>query len=354
MKNLLVVIMLMFSANTLFAQIQFRQGYVITINGDTLFGEIDYQDNDVLARQCRFRESPQSQSQIFSPFDIAGYRFTDGKYFISKNIDNTQYFVEYLLNGVINLYTLHDETKATHFYIEKEGIGFKEVPYEDKVLSEYQGTIFHGNTESFKRDYAYSTTKHIGILQYFMQDAGKLNNRIAAIKEPTRRNMLKLAESYHNIVCDSVSCIIYEKKLPRVRFNPQLVFGATYYSFDKISNENVFLPTYGLLCHISLPYINNRMYIKTGILSHSNKNKHSLWVPFHVEYLYPTGVVRPRISAGFGFPKFDPTISGGLWFMVHKNISITADYDLSIINILKPANTKYLSHILYAGIRVDI
>ena len=347
MKNLFVIVMLIFSANTLFAQIQFRQGYVITLTGDTLFGEIDYQDNDVLARQCRFRENPQSQSQIFTPFDIAGYRFTDGKYFISKNIDNTQYFVEYLLNGVINLYTLHDEKKATHFYIEKEGIGLNEIPYENKVLRVEDA------------NYAFSTTKHIGILQYYMQDAGELNSQIATIKEPTRRNLLKLTENYHNVVCDSVSCIIYEKKMQRVRVNPQLIFGATHLSGKAIPDKNLYMPTYGLLCHISFPFASDKIYLKTGFFNFLYKNTSYCVIPLQLEYIYPIGVVRPRISAGlnltgFPFTRFEPAISTGLWFMVNKKISITADYDLGFNNFFAIGGSNYLLHTVYAGIRIDI
>ena len=350
MKNFLVVIMLIFSANTLFAQIQFKQGYVITLDGDTLFGEIDYQDNDVLARQCCFRESPQSQSQMFSPLDITGYRFTDGKYFVSKNINGIPYFLEYLLNGAINLYTLHDEIKVTHFYIEKEGIDLVEIPYEKKIVRRYD------------KNYAHSTTTHIGILQYYMQDAGELNSQIAAIKEPTRRNLLKLTENYHNVVCDSVSCIIYEKKLQRVKFNPQLVFGANYPSTE-IANKNTFVPVYGLLCHFSLPDISDKLYLRTGVFASSYNDNFQYWIPFQLEYLYPVGIVRPRISAGLniinrvgsGLIKLDPTISGGLWFMVNKKISITTDYDLILHNIISPSETNnYLSHTLYAGIRIDI
>ena len=372
MKNLLVVIMLIFSASTLFAQIQFKSGYIITLDGDTLFGEIDYQDDNVLARQCRFRENPQSQSQIFYPLDIAGYRFTDGKYFVSKEVDGTSYFLEYLLNGAISLYTRQDNKKKTYFYIDKEDVGIVEITYESKIL--------HIKEDSYES----SSTKHIGVLQYFMQDADALGTQITAIKAPTRRNLMRLTENYHNMVCDSVECVIYAKKMSRVIFNPQLVFGSTYFSsresfllsMDKLKSpykalsnipieespffsdnliiENSVVPTYGLLLHISSPYVSDKLYLKTGLLVSSYNNKFNYNIPFQIEYLYPVGVVRPRISLGLNIPKFNPAISAGVWFVLNNKLSITTDYDLTLNNILNLYRYNYLSHTFYAGVRINI
>ena len=331
----------MFSANTLFAQIQFKSGYIITLDGNTLFGEIDYQDDNILSRQCRFRENPQSQLQMFSPSDIAGYRFTDGKYFVSKNIDGKLYFLEYLLNGTVSLYTRQDENRETRYYVEKEDVGIVEIPYESKVLD-------IGETS-----YASSTTKHIGVLQYFMQDAEELSTQISAIREPTRRNLLKLTENYHNMVCDSIECVIYARKLPRIKFNPQLVAGTTYISSG---SESVFLSSFGLLLHFSLTNFSDKFYIKTGLLAAPYDNKFNYWIPLQFEYLYPVGVVRPRVSLGINLPYFDAAVSAGLCFMLNDKMAITADYDFNLSNpALSIAHrTQYMFHTFYVGLRFNI
>ena len=57
--------------------------------------------------------------------DIAGYRFSDeGKYYVTRDvtIDSVpqKFFLEYLVEGVMNLY-YYDTTAKKYFFFEKDG-----------------------------------------------------------------------------------------------------------------------------------------------------------------------------------------------------------------------------------------
>jgi hypothetical protein len=50
-----------------------------------------------------------------------------------------------------------------------------------------------------------------------MQDAPNLQSKINDIKKPGHQNLIKLAEDYHNAVCEGEKCIIYAKSAPLIK-----------------------------------------------------------------------------------------------------------------------------------------
>ena len=327
------------------AQTDFRPGYVIQLNGDSLIGEIDYRIDNILSSRCRFRKSATDSIQTFYPGTITGYRFYNSKYYVSKNIDGIDYFIEYLLQGAINLYSQQDDQWNTHYYIEKNGAPLIEIPYEEGIRYSETGK------------YTYATTKHIGILRYYMSETPQLYGKIERLRKPERKELLKLSEEYHNIVCDSVQCVIYEKRLPKFKINPQLVFGVTSLAKRYTTpNANSDL-MYGLLCHFQSPYVSENLYIKTGFIYLPDRDW--LSVPFYIEYMYPKGIVKPRFSTGFYLNTIKQHLgfSTGMNIVVSNKISLTIDYDTNFRNESegeKIINYKFFFHSLYAGLRINI
>ena len=87
MKYLIAIGILVFlSIIRLNAQSDFRNGYIIDNNNDTIHGLIDYKGNHANAKKCIFKKDNNSQNQIFTPEEIKGYRFTDSKYYVSKSV----------------------------------------------------------------------------------------------------------------------------------------------------------------------------------------------------------------------------------------------------------------------------
>lgn len=73
----------------LYAQNNYRPGFIITVQKDTIYGEIDYRTDKMNAKRCVFQSQGNDTEPVtYHPFEILGYRFTDdGKYYVSKNIE---------------------------------------------------------------------------------------------------------------------------------------------------------------------------------------------------------------------------------------------------------------------------
>src|SRR5690606_41134359 len=99
--------MLCLSAHMACAQAEFRAGYIIAGPGDALYREIDYRGDLLMGSVCRFRND-HKEIQDYGAHDILAYRFIDSKFFISKDVDGKRMFLEYLLNGEVNVYYVRD------------------------------------------------------------------------------------------------------------------------------------------------------------------------------------------------------------------------------------------------------
>jgi hypothetical protein len=312
------VILLSLAVVQISAQTDFKPGYIIENSGDTIFGEIDYRGDLLMTNTCKFKTSDNLISE-YQPKDIFGYRFIDGKYFISKEFKGQNLFLEYLIKGKVNIYYYRDND-GDHYLVDRDTLGLSELAYSQKI--------------KYKDDVPYfvESKRYIGILQYYMQDAPKLNTRILNLNEPTRDNLVKLAKDYHNSVCDGEKCIIYEQKKHKVIVNMELLGGITYINkyltgSDDLGNiyaENKNYFQSGLLFHFSMPRINEKIYLKTGLiyslLEDANKNKYNyIKIPIHLEYIAPKSYrIRPVISIGL----LTPSYSGGIMVRINNRLNM--------------------------------
>jgi hypothetical protein len=156
----------LFSTVLILAQTNFQPGYVIKTNGDTVFGKIDYRGDLLMSEICKFKLNDNADEIVYSPGDIAAYRFNNDKYFISKEVKGKKIFLEFLIKGQVSVFYMRDDN-GDHFFIEKTGLGLAEIPYKESIK--------YKDNES----YYFKSTTHIGILNLYMQDAPKLQGRIA-------------------------------------------------------------------------------------------------------------------------------------------------------------------------------
>ena len=124
MKQLLIFVLLfLMSAMNGYSQNDWKSGYIIKNSGDTVFGLIDTRDSKSNSIHCYFRKDALSETKHYGPAELSGYRFTDGKFFVSKNIareDSIQkLFLEFLIEGKVNVF--HYQNDSSHFFLEKDG-----------------------------------------------------------------------------------------------------------------------------------------------------------------------------------------------------------------------------------------
>lgn len=115
-------------------QDNFKKGYVITLDNDTLFGKINDAGGYKNSRLCTFK-AKGSKVKEFLPGQIKGYRMYKDKYYVSKqaeNKDGSKYiFMEVLIEGPVSLY--HDRKSTERaFYIQKKNDDL--IPLQNKEV----------------------------------------------------------------------------------------------------------------------------------------------------------------------------------------------------------------------------
>jgi hypothetical protein len=278
---------LIFSSVLLKAQVDFRPGYIVKTPGDTIHGQIDYRGDMIMSNTCKFKDA-DGTINVYSPSDLAAFRFIDGKYFITREVNNRKVFLEYLINGKVSIYYMRD-MRGDHYYIEKDTLQLTEMPYEEGIEYVDERVMYH------------SSRKHTGIMIYFMQDAPELQSRIQSLKKPEHEGLIKLANDYHDAVCKDKECVIYEKRLPLATFSVEPFMGLTRFN-ENTTGKFVFEP--GVHLSIGIPRVNENIYFKTGVSFQTFTNLQAperanvVKIPLQLQYIFKSHRIQPTLGAG--------------------------------------------------------
>ncbi|MGD1889099.1 MAG: outer membrane beta-barrel protein [Cyclobacteriaceae bacterium] len=209
-----------------YGQEKFREGYVITLQQDTLRGLIDYKTASKSAIKCRFKNSQESKVVTYAPDEIAGYRFTPGKYYVSKQVkideQDKTVFLEYLIDGIADIFFCRDGNDD-HYYIMKEDNQLVPLTIESVEINR-DGRNYMKHKEYYK-----------GTLRYIFSDAPALSNKIETTSL-SHADLIDIAEEYHNQVCDEYKCITYSRQKTPIQIRVGMLGGS---SISRISFKNV-------------------------------------------------------------------------------------------------------------------
>jgi hypothetical protein len=358
MKKLLLLSVVVLVTRLASAQSDFRSGTIYKNNGDSLTGEIDYRGDLMMGKICRFRMKADDSIRKFTPYDIAGYRFMNGKFFISKEINSQKYFLEFLIKGRVNVYYYRNNA-TDQYFVEKDSLGIMELPYQ--VMTLYKNDV----------PYQFKSTKHKGVLNLYMQDAPGFREKIEKIGEPDKEGLINLAKKYHDAMCPGEECLVFESKVSKVRLDVEFVLGASEYMLSTKNLDVNSLYTHalfenrtygrgGLITHLWLPRINEKLYFRSGVTVSriiSNNTKHAmLQFPLQLEYMYSKGIIQPKAAYGLYLhaPFFlSDAALVGLNIKVDKGTSIALNYGIELLPFRKfplfPTSSVF-SHSLLAGL----
>lgn len=296
------------------AQSDFRSGYLITNEGDTIQGLIDYRGDLRNSKTCSFKTNSNDQVVDYKPDEIKAYRFHNSKYYLSKNIEidseKVQLFIEYLVDGIVDLYYLAHKN-AGYYLLEKE-----------------DGTLVKLETQlkNNRGNQVFKYQEYVGILKNAMQKYPVLFDQIDRSKL-SHQSLGQLINNYHNLACNDQECVVYTKDISKIRFNFNLTgginWGSIHFSngpFMSDNYKNAFYPTVGFSTDISLPQINEKLSLylnarigKTAFFSVEEINDYSHFIRtneiyllpliYHagLKYTYPKGTYRPYAGIGAGF-----------------------------------------------------
>ncbi len=287
---------------TLKAQKDFLPGTVITLNGDSIKGFIE--DRGLLrnSQVCNFKKLQTEETLNYYPNQIESYILNDYKFYVSKEIvvdkDTMQVFLEYLIDGIVDVYIYRD-LKGDRYFIEKEDVKLTELKKSE--VSGYE-----------------TIDEYVGVLKYVFNDSYEIQKKSETVAL-NQKNIIKLAEDYHYQVCDGEKCIVYQNKL-KSKFGFELFGGMDANSFNVKdgdekysfkSNRNYSL---GITGYATLPSYNKNLalnlqikYGKFDSFCHE-KNEYTyemegenLFYNGFVSYTFPKGFIRPIFLVGFSY-----------------------------------------------------
>lgn len=198
--SLVVIILLFFVAK---AQAEFRPGYIITLQGDTVNGFIDLRSDKANARAVVFKEVTGLEKRTYTPDQIKSYRFDNGKYYLSGfSLDyemEDQVFLEYVVKGSVSILYYQDDVKD-HFFIAKDSSIIKLDNHDRLSGNAEKDVLILSKPARFKAQ-----------LKLLFNDQPVLYEQIDKMDCYTK-DLVGLVKAYFELSCSSPTCIQYEKK----------------------------------------------------------------------------------------------------------------------------------------------
>jgi hypothetical protein len=312
-----------------FSQSNYKHGYYITLNNDTVYGILEYFGDYISSKLCIFRDSISSIPKRLYPEDIAGYRFIGGKYYVSKEIkeNNKQniVFMEYLVNGTVDLYYLRSLEKDT-YYFEKNNELYELEIEEINVFDEKKGQV---------KKIKY---KYIGILNALLYDCPELIDQINHSKL-NHNSLINITKNYHDLTCKDGECIIYQKNITKFTINIHTSIGLNYSQlnlnsknyYNRVDFEIGYSPLFSLQLKSNMPYLSEKLLLLTGIDFNKNQywgllDESNQYREKYTNIFINTTTIHPLIgfSYDFGKKKINPDFSIGsiLYFNLKNDTEI--------------------------------
>ncbi|MBB3700107.1 hypothetical protein KMW28_14950 [Flammeovirga yaeyamensis] len=300
-----------------------RKGKLVTLSNDTIDAMI-YHKDILNYKKCTYEQDGQTLN--YSPSEIKGYLFNDGAHYISKSIpvnddEYEQRFVEYLVEGVKNLYVIRHKG-AFKYYIDYD---------ENKLLQLHYGKkeVKIEDVKYFQKDRRMNTA----LLMYFEDASDNVKKKIEYLENPSTSSLTNITEQYHNESCGENSCVVYRKDKGKLNVSIAPTMGYMVYPTIKTQYNNV-----GALLYLWLPNSSEHLYVRTGFIYGYEVEKDEATteygdlaiIPIQFEYRFGKGVINPRLNLGFNYyhvpstRKNDLAFSGGAGL----NVNVTKRFSL--------------------------
>ena len=196
MKRLFIIFLLTGLFTNSFSQTEFRKGYVILQNSDTLHGFINFTKKNV----CHFKKSDSDKKhQAYEPSELVGFGVINGRHFESKVIPSQigeapgeTVFMECVVKGAASLYTFNNR-----FFSLVADTSFYELSQKTTPNS--------GGSFVQKRYY--------GILNYQMRGCPDVGRKLIKLKL-SKDDLVDLFSEYN--ICVSSPYIYYLEQKPKL------------------------------------------------------------------------------------------------------------------------------------------
>lgn len=250
---------------------QFKEGFIITNNNDTISGYIKFEGSLLNSDHCAFELQPNNEAKVYKPGDIKAFRFINSKYFetreISVNDRPQKVFLEWLIQGRASILTYTQSISRIRYFLL----------LEDNSLVELTNTSHVSETDS--RNYIHDNKEYIGLLKFYYRDCPSLQNRIETLFFDSK-SLISITKDYHDRTCETGNCIIFEDRNRKLKLD----FGisADFLNSTLILNntipEKMYASNtigYGLAINITnLPLLSPKFSARMNIVFHNSLYKY--------------------------------------------------------------------------------
>lgn len=336
----------------------FRSGYVITNSNDTIWGVISCANINPYEK-CMFRNNKNGEVTEFQPGEISSYRFfDDGKFFVSKEVSlktgKRWLFLEYLIKGKASAFYFRDN--YNHFFVETDKEPLLEISESDTIINAENGSAYYKN----------STYK--GKLRYLLSDCPELFSEINST-DLYSAELINLFKEYHEKICPNEQCVIFERKIPKVKihFGISVGVGITDFRFnDNVFSDSRIQPVVGAQMEIENVFFNieqsflrigvsiqkystfnfhNNYYLENGVMYYKlfnenvNLNTIDLRVPVSLNYRLSLNRLSPYFGAGVSNHIFITKNRG--FFVNNYSQNLGTAFQTYYVGLLANVGVKY-------------
>jgi hypothetical protein len=210
LKSFLLVIAVSFSL-AVSGQINFKKGFVITLQNDTLYGRINDRGGYANAKLCVFHQK-KGPTFRYAPQDIKAYRMMNDKYYVARKVSvggkDIYSFIDVLIKGEVSLY--HNwKNKDQAYYIEKKDKNMVGLINEEMILRyKPEGNV----AVVYSPTYILNNRIYKDTLSSFFSDSKKAQAQIKGLDYDAKA-LTKITKTYISDICKGNNCINYERDL---------------------------------------------------------------------------------------------------------------------------------------------
>lgn len=364
MKKIILFGLSVLFATMTMAQTNPKSGFIITNNGDTIRGNIDFRTNEKLSKQCDFWANGGSESRTYKPGDIEGFRFEDGgKYFVTRRLNVTGtpelYFAEFMVQGKMNLYCVVFD-RDEYFFFERE----------DGEMAQLTNRAFLTSSSlQNEKDKIQEKQEQIGKVKILLQNSWNAVSDMNGT-DVSRKKLVNVVRDYHNDVCtDGSKCVVYEYKeeSDRSKTHFKAFTGFAYYSKERTVKQNLPDESYhggafeiGLGVETDIERVMKGGSAEIGIAyTPKTKFEHDVMVrgghePSHTTYERSRVTATIGVVKRFGIGKIQPLVRGGGYYVLHFGNKEERYYQSKKIVDLEWENTAFFGIYLGGGVQMAL
>lgn len=254
--TLFILFVAVYSSST---QNDFRSGFIITLENDTINGLVLYRSNSRNYESCIFKVD--ARESAYEPKQISGFGYVNDKFFSSRIMDGA--FVEVLVTGAISLYKSEDR-----YLIRK-----------DTAIFDLEATVeeieMDGRT-SMKED-----TRWRGIISYLISDCLENPNSLTFNLKFDEKSLTQLIVQYNK--CTGTEFTEFKAMRPWAKFDFGVTLGLVRSTIKTIGKPRAFShlddsyssidPSVGVMMTISSPRLTEKFAFQGEV--HFTKSSYS-------------------------------------------------------------------------------